>query len=302
MRILFIGGTRFVGKAMAEEAIARGHQVTVFHRGNTELTGVEAVHGDRESSLSALAGGSWDATVDVCAYRPGHVESLHAALGDSIGRYCFISTVSVYSDTIPSDSNESALLTDTDAVRADPAGIPMSAQSYGPLKVLCERAALTSQPAALIIRPTYVIGPDDHTMRFPTWVERIAAGGMVECPGPASNPMQYIDARDQARFVVDQLERDATGTFHCAAPPITFGAMLEGIASALQSDAQLVWRNPDDLVGREAEFPLWSGSEATTMLQMNPAAALNAGLHIRPFAETVQDTAAWLRQRAAQQV
>jgi len=298
MRILFIGGTRFVGKSMAEEAIARGHSVSVFHRGNTELPGAEAIHGDRDAGFSALVGQQWDATVDVCAYRPGQVKAIFAAQGIGWGRYCLISTVSVYADTIAAGSDESAQLADTAEVSADPASIAMSASTYGPLKVLCEQAALAANPEALIIRPTYVIGPDDHTMRFPTWVERIAAGGVVDCPSPASNAMQYIDARDQAKFVIDLIESGSSGSFHCAAPATTFGDMLQGIAAALDSDAQLRWREPAELVGREAEFPLWSGPEPTTMLQMDPAAALSAGLRIRPFADTVRDTATWLRTRA----
>ena len=298
MRILFIGGTRFVGKAMAQEALARGHEVTVFHRGNTQCPGAESVYGDRESGFSTLIGRQWDATVDVCAYRPHQVNDLLRQLGPAVGRYCFISTVSVYAETIPSGSDENGALADTDVVIKDPAGIAMSADTYGPLKVLCEAAARDADPDALIIRPTYVIGPDDHTMRFPTWVQRIAAGGVVECPGPASNPMQYVDARDQATFVIDLLERGSTGTFHCAAAATTFGQMLEGIADALGTDTQFTWQSAQDIAGREADFPLWSGAQGTPMLQMDPSAAMHAGLRIRPFAETVRDTAQWLTSLA----
>lgn len=296
MRILLIGGTRFVGKAIAVEAMRRGHEVTVFHRGNTHLDGAQHILGDRDVDLSALIDGQWDATVDVCAYRPGQVEALLAALGDRAGRFCLISTVSVYDESIPAGSSESAALADTGAVESDPAGVPLTGESYGPLKVLCERSALAGQPDALIIRPTYVIGPDDHTMRFPTWVRRIAAGGKVECPGPAGNAMQYVDARDQAAFVIDLLEQGRAGTFHCAAEATTFGEMLEAIATALDADAQLDWLDPAQATGRETDFPLWSGEHSTTMLQMNPSAAFAAGLRTRDLGDTVRDTAQWLRR------
>ena len=294
MRILFIGGTRFVGRAIAEHAAAAGHEVTVMHRGNTDLPGVESIIGDRENDLALLAGRTWDATIDVCAYRPHQVEAVADALGDRGGRYVFISTVSVYAEDIAHHSTESARLADTAVAEADPAGVAIDGQTYGPLKVLCEQRTVQRFADPLIIRPTYVVGPHDYTMRFPTWVRRIAEQSVVDCPGPRDAAMQYIDARDQAAFVVGLVEQGMPGAFHCAAPSTTFGEMLDGIRTALGSQCEFRWLDAQDCQGRESEFPLWAGGESSATLSMDPSAALAAGLRIRGFSETVRDTREWL--------
>ncbi|NBO45979.1 MAG: NAD-dependent epimerase/dehydratase family protein [Actinobacteria bacterium] len=294
MRILFIGGTRFVGRAIAEHAMNLGHEVTLVHRGNNPVPGAENIITDRESGLDALAGRQWDATVDVCAYRPHQVDAVADALGDRAGRYVFISTVSVYASNIAADSDESAEVCDTTAVQNNADTVAIDAQTYGPLKVLAERQTLARFQAPLIIRPTYVIGPHDYTMRFPTWVQRIAEQSTVECPEPADAAMQYIDARDQAAFVLGLLQQGSAGAFHCAAPKTTFGEMLTTIKRALNSEAELVWSSAQQCENRESEFPLWAGGESAPMLQMNPAAALSHGLRFRDLVETVIDTYAWL--------
>ena len=298
MRILFIGGTRFVGKAIASEAIARGHDVTVFHRGNTTLPSATSVIGDRDADLSALASGSWDATVDVCGYRPHQIDQIAESLGARAGRYVFISSVSAYSPEIPPLSVESAALADTREVSADPAGIAMTGDTYGPLKAMCEQATLRHYQEALIIRPTYVIGPDDYTMRFPAWVERLVTQQEVECPGPENAPMQYVDVRDQAMFVVDAIESGLSGAFHCAAPHTTFGHMVTTIRDVVAPTAAISWLPAADCEGRETEFPLWAGGESSPLMQMNPAAAIAAGLVLRPLADTVRDTAVWLDEQS----
>jgi 2'-hydroxyisoflavone reductase len=174
----------------------------------------------------------------------------------------------------------------------------MTGDTYGPLKVMCEQATLRHYPDALIVRPTYVIGPDDYTMRFPAWVERFAAQQEVECPGPDDAPMQYVDVRDQATFVVDAIEGGLSGVFHCAAPHTTFGQMVSTIRDVVASTAVVRWLPAADCEGRETEFPLWGGGEASPLMQMNPAAAIAAGLVLRPLADTVRDTAAWLGEQS----
>ena len=293
MRILILGGTRFVGRAIVDHAVSQGHSVTVLTRGSTTLPEVENLVADRNDGLTELGGREWDATVDVCAYRPGQVRTAAQALGERAGVYTLISTVSVYSDAIPVNANESAPLVDTAAVVDDPDRVEMSAQTYGPLKVLCEQLAHESFAHPLIIRPTYVIGPRDYTARFPAWVQRIAENLTVDCPGPADAAMQYVDARDQAAFVVGLLERGVRGTFHCAAPPTTFAEMLTGIAQALEVSPEMNWLDAASCQGRESEFPLWASGESTPMLHLDPTAALEAGLCIRPFADTVRDTRHW---------
>jgi len=198
MRLLMIGGTRFVGRHIVEAALAAGHEITIFHRGRTgpELfPDVEHRLGDRTSDLSALAEGEWDATIDTCAYVPRHVSELAQALSGRGGQHVLISSVSVYAQPDGPAYGENARLLGLD----DPTVETGTNETYGRLKVLCERAALAAHgPSTFIVRPTYVIGPDDYTWRFPAWVKRIAQGGEVLAPGPAGDHSQYIDARDMA--------------------------------------------------------------------------------------------------------
>jgi 2'-hydroxyisoflavone reductase len=300
MRILIIGGTRFVGLAIAEEALSRGHSVTVFHRGQTncgDIASAERIQGDRNSDLSGLSGDqSWDATIDVCGYRPNQIDRLHAALGTRAGRMIYISTVSVYAEDIPHNSNESGpLVSTTSLAGADTDQIPIDGSTYGPLKLLCEKRVEAIYNDALIIRPTYVIGPHDYTMRFPKWVKLISKGGQVDCPSPESNAVQFIDARDQAAFVVSLIERGVSGIFHTVAPSTSFKGMLDAIVDAVGGlGVSLRWIPPEDVLLRKSEFPMWSGEKSEGMLAMDGSAAVSAGLTIRPLSETIRDTLTWL--------
>jgi len=297
MRILVIGGTAFVGRHIAQAAVDAGHDLTLFHRGKTgtELFG-QATHlaGDRNEDLSALAGGEWDATIDVCAYFPRQVRSLAAALGTRGGRYVFISSVSAYSPSVPPNYDESAALAEV----GDPDATEVTAENYGGLKVACEQASTALfGPDTTIIRPTYVIGPYDRTYRFTWWVDRIAKGGTVLAPGSPDDPIQLIDARDQAAWIVSLLERSITGTFHAVspAPPFGFGQMLEAIAAEVAPAAtQLVWADSSFLIEQGVNgtaLPLWAEGEgdAANMSMANPAAAFAAGLAPRPLRQTVAD-------------
>jgi len=301
VRVLVIGGTQFVGRAIAVAALGRGHQVTTFHRGVSEpggIPGADSVLGDRDLDLSGLGSGEWDATVDVTAYRPGQVDSLADALGGRGGRHALISTVSVYAADIAPGGDESSPLTSLAPLEGlDPATCPIDDATYGPLKVLCEARAGERHGDLLVIRPTYVVGPRDVTMRFPTWVRRLADGGAVEVPLPRESSMQHIDARDQAEFVVDLLERGVTGTFTSASPPTTFGAMVDDVAAAVgAADLELRWVTPDPALAEAGAFPLWAGPEPAGQLQLDPAAALAQGLSPRSLRATARDTLAWLRE------
>jgi 2'-hydroxyisoflavone reductase len=310
MRILVIGGTRFVGRHIAEAAIRHGHEVTVFHRGSSGLDVLpEAEHvlGDRHGDLAKLAGGTWDATVDVCAYVPREVDELAAALGSRGGQHLFVSTVSVYAPPPGPGLTEDAELIEL----ADPTTETVTGDTYGGLKVLCERAAARAYGSdLLVVRPTYVVGPNDHTWRFPTWVRRIAAGGEVLCAGPADVPMQVIDARDQGEFAVHLLERGAAGggggTYHTASPrpPFSMADLLDATASVVAPPGTtLHWVDADVLVAEgldDQAFPFWAPGEADLdVLAADPSAAYGAGLAPRPLADTIADTAEWVREVAA---
>jgi 2'-hydroxyisoflavone reductase len=304
MRILIIGGTRFVGHAMAEAALDAGHDVSLLHRHATEeLPGATHLLADRDGDLSVLAGLAFDATIDVCAYVPGQVRSLHAALGDRGGHHLFISTVSVYEEPDGPGAGEDSPL----FAPAPEDATEVTNETYGPLKVTCENVAteLYGAGGLAIIRPTYVVGPRDMTARYPWWVLRAARGGNVISPGPADAPMQYIDARDMGAWTVRLAEQRVAGTFTAAHPHTTFGAMLDETLEAVDSDARLVMVDGDWLAGQGVDglqLPLWTEGGVEWSLAMATEKAQAAGLTYRPFADTVRDTLAWAEANPDQSV
>jgi 2'-hydroxyisoflavone reductase len=307
MRILIIGGTRFVGRHIAEAALAAGHELTLLHRGRSHpdaFPEAEHLHADRDGDLSMLDGRSFDATVDTCAYWPRQVRTVAGALGDRGGQYVYVSSVSAYADPDRPGGDESTPLASLDAVDADdPDAVAMSDETYGPLKALCERAAVDAYgaDAVTVVRPTYVVGPFDPSGRFTWWVDRVGRGGPMLAPGPKDSPLQLIDARDQASWVVGLVESGTTGAFHtCApAPPWSFGDMIAALAATLESDAEPVW--VDGAALRAAgvdggDLPLWSEGADEQALALDPAAAIGTGLSPRPLADTIRDTRDWMRE------
>jgi 2'-hydroxyisoflavone reductase len=304
MRILFIGGTAFVGRHTAQAAVDAGHEVTLFHRGRTGsglFPAATHLTGDRNGDLSALADGNWDATVDVCAYFPRQVRSLAEALGGRGGRYVYISSVSAYSPSVPWGYDESAELAEI----TEPDAEVVTVQNYGGLKVACERlAADLHGPSTTIIRPGYVIGPHDRSYRFTWWVDRLARGGEVLAPGKPGDPIQVIDARDMGSWIVSILERSVTGTFHAVnpAPPFGWGDMLSAIAAeAAPPETRLTWVPSDFLLTEGLDgtaVPLWDEGETdgVNLSTASPAAAFAAGLTPRPLRQTVADIRAENRE------
>jgi 2'-hydroxyisoflavone reductase len=298
MRILMIGGTRFVGRAVTEAALAAGHDVTLLHRGGQAESFPEAthLHVDRDGDLSALAG-TWDATVDVCAYVPSQVRRLAATLGSRGGHHVFVSTVSVYAEPPAPGAGE-----DTDLM--PPAGADdeeVTGDTYGPLKVTCEQAALQAygSDSVTLVRPTYVVGPYDTSGRYPWWVIRGARGGRMVAPEPRDAPMQVVDARDQGEWIVRLAEQRRPGAFTSAQPGITFEQMLQDTLRGTGSDAELVWIDAAWLKERDVDgfaMPLWTEGTPEYSLALSPAAAEAAGLTARPLTDTARDTLAWARQ------
>jgi 2'-hydroxyisoflavone reductase len=295
MRILIIGGTRFAGHAMAEAALAAGHDVTLLHRRETiEHPGATHLLADRDGDLSVLDGLSFDATIDVCAYVPRQVRHLHDALQDRGGHHLFVSTVSVYQEPQGPGADE-------DSPRfpaAQEDATEVTDETYGPLKVTCENIAteLYGDTGLAIIRPTYIVGPRDVTARYPWWPLRAARGGPMIMPGPADAPMQCIDARDLGAWTIRLAEQRVTGAVTAARPHTTFGALLDETLSAVDSDARLVLVDGDWLVEQGVDglqLPLWTEGEPEWSLAMGTDRAEAAGLTHRPFADTVRDTLAW---------
>lgn len=305
MRILVIGGTRFIGRHVVEQASEQGHHVTVFHRGRTGADlfrgddRVEALTGDRDADLSALAEGEWDATVDTCAYVPRQVQRLADALGQRGGRYLLVSSVSAYAPPEHTGYTEDSPLADLD----DPSVEEVTGDTYGGLKVLCERAAVDRfGPSTVVVRPTYVVGPDDYTWRFPWWVDRLARGGEVLAPGPADAPAQVIDVRDMAAWMVGLLEQGASGAFHAAspAPPFSWGDQLAAIRDAVApAGTTLTWVDGEFLLAEgvdDGALPLWSAGDPAVLMAADPGKAYGTGLEPRPLADTIRDTWAWAQQ------
>src|SRR5690349_2463978 len=304
MRILIMGGTAFVGRHIAQAAPDAGHDVTLSHRGQTGRglsPAATEILGDRndEAALAQLSGSlngngaGWDATVDVSAYLPRQVRALAAALGGRGGQQLFISTASVYKTPVAPGFAEDAPLNELD----DPDSAEFSLENYGALKVACERLAHDLHgDGTAVIRPTYVIGPYDRSYRFTWWVTRLARGGRVLAPGDPADPIQVIDARDQATFAVSLLERKQAGTYHTVSPtpPFGFGDLLEAIAVRVAPPGtELVWVGKDWLLGQgldDSALPLWPGGDPESDINAaDPAAANAAGLAPRPLGQTIDE-------------
>lgn len=302
MRILVVGGTRFVGRHFVADALAHGHEVTVLHRGTgcAHAPGAVHLHADRDADLSVLAGGEWDATVDVCAYWPRQVTSLAEALGERGGRHLLVSTVSVYADPPEPGLDELARLLPPQGLDGDTPAL--TAETYGALKVGCEHAAEQHYAGRLVVvRPTIVVGPHDITGRFPAWVARVARGGRILVPGDPAAPAQYIDARDLGTFMLTLLDHGDDGTFHAIAPepPFSRAEYFEAIRTAVAPPGtELEWVDSAWLAEHGVtpdQLPLWSGSnDPSWVFAMDPARALAAGLRTRPLAESAGDTRRWI--------
>jgi 2'-hydroxyisoflavone reductase len=294
MRLLVIGGTRFVGRHLVESALASGHDVTLLHRSDTALfPSARHVLADRNRDLSALSDGEWDATVDVCAYLPAQVRSLAAALGGRGGHHVLVSSVSAYADLPGPDADEDGPV--LPAARDDVDQITET--TYGPLKVACENAATAAYGDRLaIVRPTYVVGPNDPSGRYPWWVRRMARGGEVVAPGPADAPAQVVDVRDLADFQLGLAVGQVAGVFNAARPPVPWSELLETTAGVAPDSTTLTWVDGGWLAEQGvtgADLPLWSEGVIEWQSAVSPARAEAVGLQHRPLFETVRDTAAW---------
>lgn len=301
MKLLVIGGTRFVGRALVETALERGHDVTLFHRGRTNpdlFPNATHIHGDRDGGLSVLGDARYDAALDTCGYVPRIVRASAEYLADKVDRYVFISTVSVYEDTGEADRAEDAPL----STMEDHTIEEINGETYGPLKVLCEEVLHeVFNRRALIVRPGIIVGPHDPTNRFTYWVRRIREGEQVLAPGQPDRPVQVIDTRDLATWTIQQVEKRATGTYNAVGgvEPYQFAEMLQACIDGTDSDAELVWADDDFLEAQTVqpftELPLWlPGNDMHSVFTINNARAIEAGLTFRPLEEIVRDTLAWV--------
>lgn len=305
MKLLLIGGTRFVGRHLVDVALAAGHDITLFNRGLSDdagRPGVRQLRGDRRQDLSALKLGEWDAVIDTCGYLPSEVRAMATLLKGRAERYVCISSISAYASFAASNAEDSAL-----AAMEGPEPDPVDANLYGPLKAGCEQAVTQAfGERALLIRPGLIVGPGDPTGRFTWWPARVAratAGELVLAPGVASAPVQFIDVRDLAAFVLLSLSNGRCGTYNLVAPPQnwTFGELLDTCARVAGVSPQWVWASSDWLLAQGVapwmEMPLWLPPEGAhaKFMQIDTRRAQAAGLHIRPLIDTVRDTLGWWR-------
>jgi 2'-hydroxyisoflavone reductase len=283
LRLLVLGGTQFVGRALVEAALARGHEVTLFNRGRTNpelFPEVEKLRGNREGKLDGLRGRSWDAVADVAGYLPRvvrqSVELVEAPY------YLFVSTRSVYADVSGPTDETAPLHGDVDSEDVS--------EHYGELKAMCERV-VQERPSG-IVRPGLVVGPHDPTGRFTYWPHRIARGRDVLAPGAPDEPVTLIDVRDLGDWMVRLCESETQGVYN-AIDVRTWGDLLKACVRATASDARLVWVPSDWLleqgVDEWMELPLWLASpEYVGMHRVRNDRAVAAGLTFRPLEETAR--------------
>jgi 2'-hydroxyisoflavone reductase len=295
LRILVMGGTAFLGRALVEAALGHGHEVTLFNRGVTNpglFPGLETIHGDRITEASMLSGRSFDVVIDVAGMEPKDVGPVVAAVEPSVERYAFISTVSVYADhSVPQMEGHPVLSQSEDR---------SPGEAYGAGKAAAEQFVLGAfGDRALVIRPGLIVGPHDPTDRFAYWPRRVARGGRVLAPGSPGHPVQFIDVRDLACWVVHAAEDQLDGIFNATGHPTTLGDLLETCQRVIASQAStLVWVKDEDLLAAGVSawmgIPLWiavPGWEAHAEVAIERALA--AGLSFRPLDETIRDTLAW---------
>ncbi|MDX6448425.1 MAG: hypothetical protein QOH02_853 [Gaiellaceae bacterium] len=295
MKLLVLGGTRFLGRAIVESALAGGHEVSIFTRGQTNsdlFPEAEHLTGDRDGDLAALESGHWDTAIDTCGYYPRVVRASAELLAARVDQYVFISSVSVYAD-LSTPPNESSAVATMDDETLEEMGDEF--QYYGPLKALCEAEVERAFPGrALIVRPGLIVGPHDPTDRFTYWPRRLAQGGEILGPAPAEELVQFIDVRDLGEWIVRLVEGRRTGTFNAVNEGLRWSELLAG--------ADVTWVDSSFLleqgVGEWIELPLWIADPAfAAHARTDVSRATAAGLTFRPLAETIRDTAEWDAQR-----
>ncbi len=303
MKLLILGGTRFLGRHLVNSARARGHEVTLFNRGKTNpnlFRKVKTIRGDREKDLNQLEG-QWDAVIDTCGYVPRIVKLSAEALKEKVEKYVFVSSISVYANFAKIGINES----DPVAKLEDESVEEITGETYGALKALCENVVQNVYGInSLIIRPGLIVGPHDPTDRFTYWVKRVAQGGEILAPDRPEALTQLIDVRDLADFILTLIENDVSGVFNATGPdtPLSFGLLLDTCKLVSGSDAKFKWANLDFIL--QNHIAPWSDlpaylpdvGEDVGFSKIDISKAINAGLKFSPISTTIKDTLAWINE------
>lgn len=298
--LLILGGTGFLGPHVVESARARNIRVTLFNRGKTNphlFPDLEKLRGDRNGDLSALQGRSWDAVLDTSGYVPRTVRASASLLAPAVAHYVFISSISVYPDFPFKGITEDYKL----ATLEDEANEDVGA-NYGALKALCERSAEDSMPGRVTsIRPGLIVGPGDPTDRFTYWPVRLARGGEVAAPGSGEDPVQHIDVRDLAAWIIHMIAERITGVYNATGParPMTARSMLERCKTAVGSAAALTWVDAKFLEQHNVtpwmDMPAWVPADGDSLGfgSIDCSKAISRGLQFRELEDTARDTLAW---------
>lgn len=304
-QILILGGTGFLGPAIVEAATARGHTLTLFNRGKTRpglFPDIEKLRGDRDpkkdEGLKALEGRKWDVVFDDCGYYPRMVRASAELLAPNVKQYVYISSVSAYANFEKEGADETAPV----GTMTDPTVEDMGKDyvNYGPLKALCEQAAEAAAPGRVAnVRPGYIVGPGDHTDRFTYWPVRFTRGGTVLVPGTPSDPIQVIDVRDLAEWLIKMAEDGTTGVFNAVGPEkrLTWGETIEACKKAAGKPVETRWVPAEVLAKHMSveEMPIWAPYEGEYrgFHTSSNERATRAGLKHRPIATIVKDTLKW---------
>lgn len=304
LNILILGGTGFLGPHQVRYAQQRGHTVTLFNRGRTNphlFPGVEKLVGDRNDDLTALEGREFDAVIDNSANIPRWVRQSCDVLQGNIGSYQYVSSISAYASHDIPNMDETADVGTLD----DPTVERVTGQTYGPLKAYSEQAARDAFPDShIVVRPGLIVGPGDPTGRFTYWPVRIDRGGETIAPGNPTDPVQFIDARDLARFQIKLAEDGATGTYNATGPnhPLSIAELLYGVRAVTTSDVRFTWVDADFLAEHEvypwSNLPVWvpPTEPMRGFGSVNCDRAIAAGLTTMPLADTARDTLDWFKQ------
>lgn len=303
MRILILGGTQFIGRYFAILATKHGHDVTVFSRGSRPAPeGItKEIIGDRNTDLAKLRGQTWDAVVDTSAYIPRHVRDAARELRNTVERYLFVSTVSIYAnDDVSGNDEDSALIR-----LEDPTTEQVSDATYGGLKVLCEEALEEVYPPSkrLIIRPGIVVGPGDWTDRFTYWPVRLARGGEVLAPNDPKQPVQWIDVRDLVEFMLIELEQEGDSAYNIVndAGRYNMGDLLLAAKNITGSSSEISWVGDEFLLNNavrpSADLPFWLPGSRSNFFMMDGSKAYARGLRPRSLESSIRDTFEWQLQR-----
>jgi 2'-hydroxyisoflavone reductase len=306
--LLILGGTGFLGPPLTQEALRLGWKVTHFNRGKHAAGGVEGVEtliGDRRGQLDSLRGRKWDALVDDTGFVPKFVKMSAELLAPNVGYCLYVSSTSVYASFAKPNDEHSP----TGAL-SDPGGETVSSDTYGPMKALCEQySAVAFKGRVSIVRPGYMVGPLDPSDRFTYWPVRVSRGGEMLAPGTPRDPIQVIDVRDLAVWMMKLVETRTRGTFNAISPPgaFTMGDLLSASERATPNSGTRVTWVPEDFLAahwkpEELDMPPWSPTKGDLAgASLTPTkAAERAGLTCRPLADTVRDTLTWFQSLPAE--